>query len=469
MARGLLIVQTQSSVETMAELLPDIVVSTTQQSGPWRFIIRLADAVGDDEADVVLNRAKVVAQNRTGTDAKEHWSAGRIRHLAEGRAVRFYRRYRVHVFDMEPVHMQRAEIGLRRSYGVRWTSSKETREAAQLAIQALYTAGLDAGAVDIGLSSRGNLYVIGVTVCLTLGKAVASAYAQHIAAWAKRQESRWASSLLSSLRGGGCPRFLLGADPEFMLRDSRTGHMVFASDFFPMQGSVGCDARHVRAGRSGYPLAEIRPKPAQCPLELTENIRLSMVRAAYVAPYRNVQWRAGTLPFRELPVGGHIHYGMLPVSPMLRALDNYLAVLFLLLENPAAARARRSLYGWLGDYRRKPHGGFEYRVVPSWLVSPVYTKAALCLAKVIGCEWPRLRYDYFLDPEAQRAFRRADQEYFRKGIDQIIADLRGTFTYQEYRDAIEPVFEQVLAGRRWRTGGDLRRTWRLPVSRRVKR
>lgn len=469
MARGLLIVETQRSAEIMAALLPDIVVSTTHQSGPWRFIIRLSEAPGDDEADVVLNRARAVALNKTAAETRERWSAGRVRYLAEGKALRLYRRYRVHIFDMVPIYMQRAEIGRRRSYSVRWTSSKETREAAQLAIQALYTAGLDVGAVDIGLSSHGNLYVTGVTIRFAWGKAVATAYAGQIAAWAKRQESRWASALLSTLRGGACPRFLLGADPEFMLRDSRTGRMAFASDFFPMQGTVGCDARHIRAGRSGYPLAEIRPKPTQCPLELTENIRTSMVRAAYLAPYRNIQWRAGTLPFRELPVGGHIHYGMLPVSPMLRVLDNYLAVLFLLLENPAAARARRSRYGWLGDYRQKPHGGFEYRVVPSWLVSPAYTKAALCLAKVIGCEWPKLRYDYFLDPEAQRAFRHADQEYFRKGLNQIITDLRGTVSYQEYRDALEPIFEQVLAGQRWKTGGDLRRAWRLPVSRRVRR
>jgi hypothetical protein len=469
MARGLLLVQTERMVELFSEKLPDMTVSTVMPSGSWQLVIRLADVGTDDASDVVLNRASAVTGSQDKVKVKDHWSASRIRHLSAGKSLRFYRRYRVHVFDSKPIYMQRAEIGRRRAYSVRWTASKETREVAQLALAALYAVGLDLGTADIGLSSKGNLYCLHVDACPALGKRLVTVYAEEIKKWTIRQEAWLSRSWIAELRGSSCPRFLMGADPEFMMRDSRNGRMAFASDFFPMQGLVGCDARRVRVGRSGYPLAEVRPKPAQSPLELAENIRVAMLRAARLAPYRNVQWRAGTLPFRQLPVGGHIHFSLPPQSPLLRALDNYLAVVFLLLENPAAARARRQKYGWLGDHRTKPHGGFEYRVTPSWLVSPQYTKAALCLAKVIACEWPRLRYDYFSDPAAQRAFRNADHEYFRPGLSQIIADLRQCASFPEYREEIEPVFEQVLAGQRWRTGGDLRRVWHLPVSRRVRR
>lgn len=468
MARGLLIVSTQRIADQLSALLPDLVISTGQEPGPWRFIIRLSEVGGLDDAELVVNRAEAVVENRAAALTRQRWVASRVRHLVDGASIRFYRRYRVHIFDMEPVYMQRVEIGRRKASAIRWNAGKETREVAVLAWQALYYAGLDAGAVDVGLSSRGNLYVIALNPAPGMGRRLVAAYAQHIDRWVKRQEIRWTSALLATLRGEGCPRFLMGADPEFMLRDSRTGRMVFASDFFPMHGAIGCDARHVRAGRSGYPLAEVRPKPAQSPLELFENIRQIMARAANLAPYRNVQWRAGTLPFRELPVGGHIHFGMPPNSGLLRALDNYLAVIFLMLENPLAARARRRRYGWLGDYRQKSHGGFEYRVVPSWLVSPIYAKAALCLAKVIACEWQKLRRDFFLDPEAQRAFRRADQDYFRPNIGALVADIRATNSYSQYEEAIQPVLQQVLDGQHWRTGGDLRRSWRLHVSRRVR-
>jgi len=244
--------------------------------------------------------------------------------------------------------------------------------------------------------------------------------------------------------------------------------MAFASDFFPMEGTVGCDARRVTAGRSGYPLAEIRPRPAVCPLELFENTKNALMRASRLAPYRNIQWRAGTLPFRKLSVGGHIHFGMRPTSQLLRALDTYLSVLFLLVENTAAARLRRSKYGWLGDFRLKDHGGFEYRVIPSWLVNPMFARGALCLAKVIGGEWPKLQRDLFLSAEAQRAFRAADQDYFRKHLRQLLADLRSLSSYRQYAEHIEPFLEWVESERRWKTGGDLRRNWRLRISRRSK-
>lgn len=185
-----------------------------------------------------------------------------------------------------------------------------------------------------------------------------------------------------------------------------------------------------------------------------------------MVPARHIQWRAGTLPFRSLPTGGHIHFGMSPSNHLMRALDNYLAVPFLMLENPGAARIRRRTYGLLGDFRLKRHGGFEYRVMPSWLVSPVYARAALCLAKVIGCEWPRLRLDIFTDAAARRAFRSANQEYFKRHMTAVALDLRSLPNYQQYAAEIEPLLELVLEGKRWRTSNDLRVAWQLRRARR---
>lgn len=473
MPRNLMIVPDSGTAENLAELLPELLVSTNYQPGPWRSIIRWGASDGRDDAEVVLNRASVLSSPELISAIRERWAASRVpRYTGESaQVIRFYKRYRVYLFDTEPILLQRREIGRRGVQTVRSGLSRETRQVSELAVRALYLAGLDAGSVDIGLSSHGKLYVTSCNGGPQLSKRLAKVYARYINGWLKRVEARWTASLLAEIREGkqgSCPRFLIGADPEFMMRNVRTGRMAFASDFFPMEGTVGCDARRVTAGRSGYPLAEVRPRPAVCPLEVYENTRQALVRAARLAPYRNIQWRAGTLPFRRLSVGGHIHFGMRPTGQLLRALDTYLAVLFLLVENPAAARVRRSRYGYLGDFRLKDHGGFEYRVIPSWLVNPMFTRGALCLAKVIGCDWPKLQRDLFQAPDALRAFRAADQSYFRQQLPMLLSDLRSLDSYRQYAEHIEPFLDWVESERRWKTGGDLRRNWRLRVSRRSK-
>lgn len=469
MAQGLVIMPNEVTGSLLSELLPGVTVSASYQPGNWRFIIRFGEAKGSDDNSLVLNRAVVLDTPDLLGEAQSHWRASSLRFLAPGKRITFYKRYRVQVFDLEPIHMQRIEIGRRRTIVVRPNSSQEARRVGELAVRAFYTAGLDVGSVDIGISSRGKLYLININPCPRMGRVIATAYAKHIQAWIKRMEVYWSNGFLPSLvnrKETKCPQYLLGADPEFALRDARTGRMIFASDYFPMQGVVGCDARRVKLGRSGYPLAEVRPTPTQCPLELYEGIIRALRRASNMVPNRNVQWRAGTLPFSQLPVGGHIHFGMLPTSPLLRALDNYLAVIFLLLENPAAARSRRRKYGWLGDYRLKTHGGFEYRVVPSWLVSPVFARGALCLAKVIGCDWQHLRFDFFIRPEAKLAFRQADQDYFRTELPTILAAIRSLPSYENYVAEIEALLSYIEQNRRWRTSNDIRRSWRLIKNRR---
>lgn len=451
------------------ELLPSAVVSQNYQPGAWRFIIRFGDATGSDANAFVLNRAAVLDTPNLLARAQEHWRASSVRFRTDGQSLSFYKRYRVQVFDLTPIYMQKAEIGKRRPYAVRPNSTQEARRVGDLAVKALYLSGLDAGSVDIGLSSGGRLYVFDINTKPRMSKRIGAAYAKHIQIWMQRVEKFYPNELLPSLwsmQETKCDNYLLGADPEFALRDARTGRMVFASDFFPMQGVIGCDARRVRMGRSGYPLAEVRPAPSSCPLELHARIQQALRRASRQVPHRYIQWRAGTLPFSKLPVGGHIHFSMLPTSQLLRALDNYLAIFFLMLENPAAARNRRRRYGWLGDYRLKAHGGFEYRVIPSWLVNPVFARGALCLAKVIGCDWRLLRQDLLQDPKAKVAFRQADREFFRAHMPALLHTFRSLPTYKNYKDEIEAVFTYLEEDKCWKTAGDIRRLWRLPRGRR---
>src|SRR5690606_31866806 len=105
-------------------------------------------------------------------------------------------------------------------------------------------------------------------------------------------------------------------------------------------------------------------------------------------------------------------------------LDNYLALPVLFLENPKSSRLRRPRYGFLGDWRSQPHGGFEYRTPGSWLISPQYAQAVLCLAKVVATDYPLLRRNVFLSLANQRAFYQADKPALRPCFLQIRSEER---------------------------------------------
>lgn len=172
------------------------------------------------------------------------------------------------------------------------------------------------------------------------------------------------------------------------------------------------------------------------------------------------------MPFTRYPIGGHVHFGGVPLSgQLIRVLDNYLAVPLLMLEEPSTARRRRKKYGYLGDFRYKEHGGFEYRTPASWLVSPQVTKAVMCLAKVLASEYQFLTQDLFLHPSAQEAFIAANREYFAPHFARIWSDLSKTSTFKLYAAELQIIETMVKEQRTWNERVDIRRTWELPVPR----
>ena len=92
-----------------------------------------------------------------------------------------------------------------------------------------------------------------------------------------------------------------------------------------------------------------------------------------------------TLPSQEEAVktsnfrtaGGHIHLGgkgalqnSIKIKLVVYALDLFVGIPSLFLDNNILARERREMYGKAGSYREKPYG-LEYRVLsPFWLRSP---------------------------------------------------------------------------------------------------
>ncbi len=372
------------------------------------------------------------------------------------------RGYQVHLCDLEALavlkrHRRRGLQEVSASPGS--TAEKVVRTAAR----AVYAAGLDFAAVEVVVPPKGSPVVhwldpaprVEGNLLEAWATALGSLALRHLAAAEARRQGRQPVSALP---------LLLGADPEFMLQDTQTRKMVAASVFFPRQGSVGCDDRVLRrAPRPAFPLAEVRPHPHSCPEELLRGIRGALRRALELAPYRNIKWLAGSMPFRGFPIGGHIHFGNLrPTTSLLRALDNYLAVPVMLVERTETARRRRRRYGFLGEYRLQEHG-FEYRTLSSWLVSPAVARAVLSLARLIALDADLLRRRPLTSLEAQRAFYRGRKSYFRPLFPRLWADLESLPAYAACASEAEPLRRLVLRQRRWNEQADLRRQWKLPI------
>lgn len=447
----------------LPNLLPEVDVCKNIPNNPGaQVVLRWGVTDGVDVDVLVLNRTQAI---KNTARMNEFFEINKIPYSSSG--AHYYRRYRYYMFDMTLVRILRKEIGQKNVQEVGWSSSKEARDGAILAARALHILGLDFGLVEVGVDNKGRQFILAVEPGPRLTKRLAQAYAEPIRKRLREAELRQTMPIFQKANPAYLEKIVsIGADPEFMLRDGRTGRLILASRFFPKDGLVGCDARFVRGLVSGYPLAELRPEPSYSPLQLVENIKTTMNKALRLAPYSNVQWRAGSMPFAGFPIGGHVHFGGVPLSgQLIRVLDNYLAVTLLLLEEPSTARRRRKKYGYLGDFRYKEHGGFEYRTPASWLVSPQVTKAVMCLAKVLASEYQFLTQDLFLLPSAQEAFIAANREYFAPHFARIWSDLSKTSTFKLYTAELQIIETMVKEQRTWNERVDIRKTWELPVPR----
>lgn len=96
---------------------------------------------------------------------------------------------------------------------------------------------------------------------------------------------------------------MLGADPEFLLRNTR-GKVTFASQYAPKEGAFGCDSIVLRSRRKIYPLAESWPRPSTDVKQLVGNLHKTMRLAARRITDKGLTWIAGGMPVRGLPLGG---------------------------------------------------------------------------------------------------------------------------------------------------------------------
>ncbi|MNO75870.1 hypothetical protein D3C76_669330 [compost metagenome] len=366
----------------------------------------------------------------------------------------YYRRYKVSVFHLKALRALPLRTGGKMNSQLEEQPDRQSplwRRLEKTAVRALYVLGLDLGEVVIYAGEEGKYFVekIQVTPDVT-DEASVHLYAQAM------------SSLLDELRTFAQvkPEMMLGMDPEFLLFDDNNRKVVPASRYLNHRGEAGCDVLRYR-GRKLYPLAELRPAPGREPSEVVIHLLHAFRSAHRAIPDNGLLWQAGGMPQRGFPLGGHIHFSGVPLTAeLLRALDNYLALPVAAIEDPGSFR-RRPLYGNLGDFRVQDYGGFEYRTLPSFLVSPLVTKGVVAMARLIAENSEVLTRRPLQKDEIYQAFYTGDQKIIRKALPPLINDIISITTYHRYENYISPFIEAVLSGRTWNESSDIRRLWKL--------
>jgi hypothetical protein len=379
------------------------------------------------------------------------------------RGEHFSTMYRVMVFQLEMIAMfiSSSPIWLRqdisRSMIKPYLSSEfsecnsyVSRKAKREAIKVIYALGLDYGVVTIGVSTNRDVLVVDVDPVPKWGDLLCKLVADAM--------NRFAHAL-KELSAPHIPVWL-GADPEFILQNEQ-GKVVPASRFLAREGEVGCDAVIQVRGQVIRPLVELRPPPSEHADELTAHVHRAMQGAAHMITDDQLSWLSGGMPVKGFPLGGHIHFSRIWLNTdLLRTLDNYLALPLLQLESESAAY-RRPRYGFLGDFRRQPHGGFEYRTLPSWLASPIVTRGVFALAQCIANNYLSLRQRPLALVKHQAAYYQGDRDSLYMVVMELWRDLEQLATYRNLIHAVAPLKHYIQMRYRWNECVDIRKSWKI--------
>jgi hypothetical protein len=332
------------------------------------------------------------------------------------------------------------------------TDDQEVKLVTHLAVRSVYAVGLVCGQVTVAAHSPTRARVMEIDPHITEGEMDLSRLAE----------------IRAQAEQAGTVDVMLGADPEFALR-SPDGGMVLASDFLGKHGTVGCDSTRYREelGMNQWPLVELRPRPSRDPDELFSLIYQALQVARRKIANEAIDWLAGGMPFDGYPIGGHVHFsGIAPSFPLLRKLDAYLSLPLLLVEDEGC-RKRRPRYGFLGDFREKSHGGFEYRTLPSWLVTPMVTRGVLHLAKLVSTHHTRLSAQPYLQLPLIRAYYTGDKERLKPVVRAMWQELSSLTAYHASRRQLDAFFTYVLSGETWPADRDIRKAWKLHRNRAI--
>ncbi|MFS0868366.1 putative amidoligase domain-containing protein [Paenibacillus xylanilyticus] len=364
-------------------------------------------------------------------------------------------RYDVEICCLQALRIKRRDTsgmgGSQESLLDRETTSTLFKRIERLAVKTLYTLGLDHGAVRLEASGKNGCAVLSIDP--RPWKGMTDLSVMYRASWKQLQ-----SQLDEENRNKVTP--VLGMDPEFLLVQMPESKIIPASRFLGRTGMAGCDSVTI-GGRRIYPVAELRPAPSSEPRELLTHLLRAFELASRSITDHSLIWQAGGMPQRGLPLGGHVHFsGVTLNGELLRGLDNYLALPLAFLQDPRGS-GRRPRYGALGDFRLKNYGGFEYRTLPSFLVSPLVAKGVVALAGLIAASYSTLRQRPLMNTAVHTAFYEGDRDQMKTYIPALLDDLAGLDGYARYEQYAAPLIRQLREGRTWDESRDIRKVWNI--------
>jgi len=410
---------------------------------------------------ILLNRQQAVRQAMDPHLRTEILKLNGIPTISLDKSIRFARRYYVILFQYQVLGVylfQKATVwrtGEEKSRLQRGTFisqkkySPEVKRAIRLATDALYALGLDFGGVWIGVPSSRSMMVVDMDPTPKHTPALLGRYVRTFARYCQTMRVP--------------DEILLGTDVEFLLMN-RAGKLVPASQFMSYRGRVGHDAYRDPLHRSDYPIAELRPLPSRHPLQLYRNLYATMKQANRMIASSNLAWLVGNQPVANLSIGGHLHFGKVPLHFLLiRVLDEYLALPFRILEDPRGI-LRRPKYGKLGDVRTKLHG-FEYRTLSSFIYSPKIALATFVLAKFLVQHHLKLPIGTFLNSDVMRSFYSGNGAELYTHAEEKMSLIESMPQYEEIRKQVDPLFQKIREGTPWDESQDIRPAWKLTSSR----
>lgn len=350
--------------------------------------------------------------------------------------------YEACIYGMETLALYRNNIQLETDETNR-LMQRMLRDAAR----AVYCVGLEAAWIVFQYAGGGRIRICRIDPELRADRLLMQKVARSAQAQTERRKRNQSSS--------GNP--MIGADVEFLICSKR-GFVIPADRILPRQGKAGADAVY-RRDRISYPIAEIRPKPADEFDAAYRNLLEALQLADRRMPREDVIWMAGSMPKKGLPLGGHLHFSQVELDPeLIRALDNYLLLPLAMLENEHG-QIRRRRYGNPGDVRMKTYG-FEYRSLPSWIICPLIAKGVIASAFLIASRYAELTARPLLEPGVAAAFAQGDKVRLRHVCQTLWEDISSIEGYAALKEVLEPFAERTLSGKEWDESKDIRMQWK---------
>ena len=215
----------------------------------------------------------------------------------------------------------------------------------------------------------------------------------------------------------------IGADPEFSLVSKNNldqfvnANQIVKSQFdFP----IGADGH--------ASILEMRPDHSNNIDEFLCNVEDVLKETSELIDSNIYDLITGGGRFKNEPLGGHIHFsGIKPNGDILKMLDDFIGCPIKSCKGGKRVVANNN-YDQLSAFRNQPHGGFEYRTPPSFLINKKFTESVYIVSFLVVKTY---------------CFYRKIQKDFEYNSPITIDDLKKLIDYDKYENQINYYFNFI--------------------------